>query len=61
MKDSANIFAACTTAAEVAEVLGGYGDKSDVAKAFANVAAQHLTTTSVAIAADAANVELPAG
>lgn len=61
VKDSANIFAACTTAAEVAEVLGGYGDKSDVAKAFANVAAQHLTTTSVAIAADAANVELPAG
>lgn len=59
--DDANIFASCTTALDVAEVLSAYPDKSAVAKAFANVAAQHLTTTATSIAVDATNVELPAG
>lgn len=60
--DHANIFASCTTALDVAEVLSAYPDESDVAKAFANVAAQHLTTTATATIADnATSVELPAG
>lgn len=59
--DDANIFASCTTALDVAEVLSAYPDKSAVAKAFANVAAQHLTTTATSIAVDATSVELPAG
>lgn len=46
-----NIFAACTTAADVAAIMAKEQDKSAVAKAFANVAAQHLTNTAVAIAA----------
>ena len=61
VKDGKNIFADCTTAADVAAVLGGYADKSDEANAFANVAAKHLTTTVTAIAADASTVELAAG
>ena len=61
VQEGVNIFANCTTAAEVAEVLGAYPDKSNVANAFANVAAQHLTTTSVDIAAEAGSVELAAG
>ena len=60
-KEGTNIFASCTTAADVAAVLGQYGDESDVAKAFANVAAKHLTSVSTAIAADATTVELAAG
>lgn len=59
--DDANIFASCTTALDVAEVLSAYPDKSDVAKAFANVAAQHLTTATATIADNATSVELPAG
>lgn len=59
--DDANIFASCTTALDVAEVLSAYPDKSDVAKAFANVAAQHLTTATTTIADNATSVELPAG
>lgn len=59
--DHANIFASCTTALDVAEVLSAYPDKSDVAKAFANVAAQHLTTVTATIADNATSVELPAG
>ena len=59
--DHANIFASCTTALDVAEVLSAYPDKSDVAKAFANVAAQHLTTATATIADNATSVELPAG
>lgn len=60
--DHANIFAPCTTALDVAEVLSAYSDKSDVAKAFANVAAQHLTTATATIADNAtSSVELPAG
>lgn len=59
--EEANIFATCTTAADVAAVLGQYADKSDVAKAFANVAAKHLTGVPTAIAADATTVELAAG
>ena len=61
VKEGTNIFASCTTAADVAAVLGGYGDKSDEANAFANVAAKHLTTTFTAIAADASTVDLAAG
>ena len=61
VKDGKNIFASCTTAADVAAVLGQYGDESDVAKAFANVAAKHLTTTFTAIAANASTVDLTAG
>ena len=57
----ANIFASCTSAANVAAVLGGYTDKSDVAQAFANVAAQHFTAIKTAIASDANSVDLPAG
>ena len=59
--DHANIFASCTTALDVADVLSAYPDKSDVAKAFANVAAQHLTTATATIADNATSVELPAG
>lgn len=61
VKEGTNIFASCTTAADVAAVLAGYADKSDEAKAFANVAAKHLTTTFTAIAADASTVNLAAG
>lgn len=61
VKDGTNIFASCTTAADVAAVLGGYADKSGEANAFANVAAKHLTTTFTAIAADASTVDLAAG
>ena len=61
VKNGANIFASCTSAANVAAVLGGYTDKSDVAQAFANVAAQHLTEIKTAIASDANSVDLPAG
>lgn len=60
-ENSANIFSSCTTAVDVAAVLGKYTDKSDVANAFANVAAKHLTTTSTAIAAGANSVDLAAG
>ncbi len=60
-KEGTNIFASCTTAADVAAVLGQYTDENDVAKAFANVAAKHLTDVSTAIAADATTVELAAG
>ena len=61
VKEGTNIFASCTTAADVAAVLGGYADKSDEANAFANVAAKHLTTTFTEIAADASTVDLAAG
>ena len=61
VKEGTNIFTSCTTAADVAAVLGGYTDKSDEANAFANVAAKHLTTTFTAIAADASTVDLAAG
>lgn len=46
-----NIFAACNTAADVAAIMAKEPDKSAVAKAFANVAAQYLTNTAVDIAA----------
>lgn len=38
-------FANCTTAAEVAEVLGGYSNNSDVAKAFATAVSNNLVDT----------------
>ncbi len=59
--EEVNIFASCTTAADVSAVLGNYADKSDVAKAFANVAAEHLTDVCTVIAADAVSIDLPTG
>lgn len=61
VKEGTNIFESCTTAADVAAVLGQYADKSDEAKAFANVAAKHLTNVYTAISAEATSVELTAG
>lgn len=61
VKEGTNIFASCTTAADVAAVLGGYADKSDEANAFANVAAKHLTNVCTAISAEATSVNLAAG
>ena len=61
VKEGKNIFADCTTAADVAAVLGDYADKSDEANAFANVAAKLLTTTFTEIAANASTVDLAAG
>lgn len=49
VQNEVNIFVNCETAADVAEVLAGYGDDSAVAKAFADVVADHLTTTKTAI------------
>lgn len=56
-----NIFAACTTAADVAAIMAQQQDKSDVAKAFANVAAQYLTKTAVNIAKETSDVVLTPG
>ena len=61
VKEGTNIFADCTTAADVAAVLGGYGDKSGEANAFANVAAKYLTNVCTAISAEATSVNLAAG
>ncbi|MDY3072649.1 MAG: isopeptide-forming domain-containing fimbrial protein, partial [Eubacteriales bacterium] len=61
VKEGVNIFADCTDAASVAAVLGTYSDNSEVAQAFANVAAAHLTGTPVSIAAGATSVDLAAG
>lgn len=61
VKESKNIFTDCTTAADVAAVLGGYADKSDEAKAFANVAAKHLANVCTKISAEATSVDLAAG
>ena len=61
VKEGTNIFASCTTAADVAAVLGQYVDEIDVAKAFANVAAKHLTNVCTAISAEATSVNLDAG
>lgn len=59
--EGANIFASSTTALDVSAVLGGYQDNSNVAKAFANVAAKHLTSDCTPIAANDASVNLDAG
>ena len=56
-----NIFKDCTTAADVAAILSKYTDKSEVAMAFANVAAKHLTNDATAITSDAKSVTLAAG
>ena len=61
VKEGTNIFDSCTTAADVAAVLGGYGDKSGEANAFANVAAKYLTNVCTAISAEATSVNLAAG
>lgn len=61
IKNGTNLFTTCIDAADVAEVMAKVSDKSDVAKAFANVAAQHLTTTATDIAANATSVSLSAG
>lgn len=50
--DGTNIFASCTTAADVAEVLKSYTNKSTIAKAFANLAVDHLTTTAEDVASE---------
>ena len=60
-KNGANVFANCTTALDVANVLGTYDDNSDVAQAFANVTAKHLTEECTPIAKDATTVELATG
>ena len=57
----ANVFKSCTTALDVAAVLGKYENKSGEANAFANVAAKHLTTTLTEIAANASDITLAAG
>lgn len=57
-------FKDCTDAASVANVLAtapNNQDKSDLAKQFANIVANYLTTTKTAIAADATSVDLEAG
>ena len=59
--DGESIFKDCTTAADVAAVLGGYADKSGEANAFANVAAKYLTNVCTAISAEATSVDLAAG
>lgn len=59
--NSKNIFADCTTAADVAAIMAKEKDDSAVAKAFANVAVQYLTTTAVDIAASATSVNLKPG
>ena len=46
-------FENCTDAASVAAALKGVNDKSDTAKAFANLAAKHLTGTATEVAAKA--------
>ena len=56
-----NIFKDCTTAADVAAILSNYEDKSNVAMAFANVAAKHLTNVATAITSDANSLDLAAG
>ena len=57
-----NIFKDCTTAADVAAILAKYGDKSEEAMAFANVAAKHLTSVATAIKSDkSSTVTLAAG
>ena len=45
-------FKDCETAADVAAALKGVADKSDTAKAFANLAAKHLTDTATDVAAN---------
>ena len=48
-------FAACTTAAEVVQVLATYGDGSDELRAFAEVVDRHVTTPADVATADAEN------
>jgi len=56
-----NIFDGCTTAIMVADALSKYGDNSDIAKAFADVAADHRSTTSFEVPANGSETELPKG
>lgn len=56
----ANIFKDCTEALAVAKVLSGYNNDSDVAKAFANVAAANLTGVKVALSGTG-SIELATG
>ncbi len=60
-ENNVNIFEGCSSAADVADVLGNYEDKSEVAKAFANVAAQHRSDIAVEIAASANEIQLSSG
>ena len=59
--NSKNIFADCTTAADVAAIMAKEQDRSAVAKAFANVAAQFLKSAAVDITAKQTNVDLNPG
>lgn len=43
VEEGSNIFDSCSTAEQVAEVLSGYADDSDVVKAFAQAAGKNLT------------------
>lgn len=61
LKEDYDYFDNCLTAADVANVLSGKADDCDEAKALAATATKHLTTTKIAIAANATTVELEAG
>ena len=54
----ANVFAACTSAADVAGVLA---KNTSLAGAFADIAVEHLTTTKTAVPASNENVDLALG
>lgn len=54
----ANVFAACTSAADVAGVLA---KNTSLAGAFADIAVEHLTTTKIAVPASNENVDLALG
>ena len=54
----ANVFAACTSAADVAGVLA---KNTSLAGAFADIAVEHLTTTKTAVPASDENVDLALG
>ena len=58
---TANIFADCTSAAEVADVLAKYKDGDTQARVFASIADLHLTGTKVEIPAGSNTVKLAAG
>ena len=58
VKSEVNVFASCTTAMQVADVLA---KNTDLADAFANVADANLTTTKIEIAKDATDVTLDPG
>lgn len=58
---SIDIYKDCVSPEDVANVLSNYRDKSNEARAFANVAVKHLTEDRVSIGATATSVDLEAG